>query len=179
MGSAMPRVTEAELQLIRQPLDFYGTNVYSGCKVRAGAGGKPELVNAPTGSPQTHFLWNVTPEALYWSTRFLHERYRLPIVVTENGMSGLDWVAADGRVHDAPRIDFLQRYLHALRRASADGVDVRGYFQWSLMDNFEWAEGYKHRFGLIHVDYETQQRTIKDSGAWYRSVIESNGAVLG
>jgi beta-glucosidase len=81
-------------------------------------------------------------------------------------------------VHDPQRIDFLQRYLLALQRAVRDGVDVRGYFHWSIMDNFEWAEGYKHRFGLVHIDYETQRRTLKDSALWYREVIRTNGAVL-
>ena len=123
--------------------------------------------------------WKVTPEALYWGPKFLHERYGLPIVVTENGLSMPDWVSLDGAVHDPGRIDFLHRYLLALRRAAAEGVDVRGYFQWSILDNFEWAEGYKHRFGLVHVDYATQKRTPKDSAHWYREVIRTNGASLG
>jgi len=84
----------------------------------------------------------------------------------------------DGRVHDPARIDFLRRYLLSLHRAIQEGVDVRGYFQWSLLDNFEWAEGYKHRFGLIHVDFETQKRTLKDSALWYRNVIQTNGEAL-
>jgi beta-glucosidase len=108
----------------------------------------------------------------------MHERYKLPIVVTENGLSAMDWVHLDGKVHDPQRIDFTTRYLRELRRASEDGVDIRGYFHWSLMDNFEWAAGYRERFGLIHVDYATQVRTPKDSFHWYRSVIESNGANL-
>jgi beta-glucosidase len=108
----------------------------------------------------------------------LAERYKLPIVVTENGLSCHDWVALDGKVHDPLRIDFLNRYLLSLERAIQDGIDVRGYFQWSILDNFEWAEGYKHRFGLIHVDYTTQKRTLKDSAYWYHKVIASNGASL-
>ncbi len=84
----------------------------------------------------------------------------------------------DGAVHDPQRIDFTRRYLLALERAVDEGVDVRGYFHWTLMDNFEWAEGVKERFGLIYVDYPTQQRVLKDSGYWYRSVIASNGACL-
>jgi len=90
----------------------------------------------------------------------------------------LDWVGLDGRVHDGARIDYLHRYLLALHRAMAEGVDMRGYFQWTLMDNFEWAEGFRARFGLIHVDYATQRRTMKDSAHWYRDVIQSNGATL-
>ena len=106
------------------------------------------------------------------------ERYKLPIVITENGMSNCDWVALDGGVHDGARIDYLHRHLRALRKAISEGADVRGYFQWSIMDNFEWAEGYKHRFGLIHVDFGTQKRTLKDSAFWYREVIRTNGANL-
>ena len=85
---------------------------------------------------------------------------------------------ADGRVQDASRIQYTREYLRALRRAVRDGVDVRGYFHWSLLDNFEWAEGYKQRFGLIHVDYPTQKRTPKDSARWYAEVIRTNGASL-
>ena len=90
----------------------------------------------------------------------------------------MDWVARDGQVHDPQRIDFLGQYLSELLRAVADGVDVRGYFQWSILDNFEWNEGYKQRFGLVYVDYPTQRRIPKASFHWYRRVIESNGAAL-
>jgi len=90
-------------------------------------------------------------------------------------MAGCDWVARDGAVHDAHRIDFTARYLAELSCACADGVDVRGYFHWTLMDNFEWAQGYKMRFGLVHVDFSTLKRTPKDSAWWYRDVIRSNG----
>jgi beta-glucosidase len=99
--------------------------------------------------------------------------------VTENGFCNLDWVALDGKVHDGPRIDFLHRYLLSFRRAASEGIPLGGYFHWSLMDNFEWAEGYKPRFGLIHVDYPTQRRTLKDSAYWYREVIASHGGSLG
>jgi beta-glucosidase len=143
-----------------------------------GADGRPQIVPQPTGHALTAFHWPLTPEALYWGAKFFHERYQLPIFITENGMANVDWVAADGQVHDPQRIDFLRRYLREFRRAAEDGVDVRGYFVWSIMDNFEWAEGYKQRFGLVHVDYATQKRTPKDSAFWYRDVIASNGAVL-
>jgi beta-glucosidase len=121
--------------------------------------------------------WPITPEALYWAPRFFHERYRLPIVITENGMAHDDRVE-NGSVHDQPRIDFLQSYLQYYARAIADGVPARGYFLWSVMDNFEWAEGYDKRFGLIHVDYVSQRRTLKASAQWYRLVIEANGGNL-
>lgn len=177
-GAAAPSFTDQDMATISQPIDFYGVNIYNGFKVRAGANGEPEHVKYPDGYPHTHFVWNVTPEALYWGPRFLHERYKRPLYITENGLSNNDWVSLDGAVHDPQRIDFLARYLKACRRAVNDGVDLRGYFQWSLLDNFEWSEGYKHRFGLIHVDYETQKRTCKDSAFWYRDVIRSNGRSL-
>ena len=120
----------------------------------------------------------MTPEALYWGPRFFHERYKLPILITENGMSSADWVSLDGRVHDPQRIDFTQRYLRSLHQAIADGVPVIGYMHWSLLDNFEWGQGYKERFGLIHVDYTTQRRTLKDSARWYAEVIRTNGDCL-
>ena len=130
--------------------------------------------------PQTAlsaFKWPIVPESLRWGPRFLHERYQLPVVVTENGISLSDWVALDGKVHDPQRIDFLHRYLTGLRHGMNEGADVRGYFQWSILDNFEWAEGYKQRFGLVHVDYETQRRTLKDSACWYRDIIAAGGPV--
>jgi len=122
--------------------------------------------------------WRVTPEALYWGPRLFFERYRLPIVVAENGMASYDWIHRDGKVHDPQRIDFLARYLSELGRAIDDGVEVKGYFLWTIMDNFEWAFGYKQRFGIIYVDFATGQRTLKDSAYWYRDVITSNGDIL-
>ncbi|GAT33600.1 beta-glucosidase [Terrimicrobium sacchariphilum] len=177
-GGAAPMFTEEEMRTIAQPLDFYGVNIYNGTVVRAGGDGGIERVPRAPGAPVTALKWPVTPTSLYWGPKFLNERYNLPVVVTENGLSGMDWVSLDGRVHDSQRIDFLQRYLRELDRAIGDGVDVRGYFQWSIMDNFEWSEGYKERFGLVHVDYETQKRTPKDSAYWYRDVITTNGRVL-
>jgi len=120
----------------------------------------------------------VTPECLYWGAKFLCERYQKPLYITENGMSCHDWVSLDGKVHDPNRIDFLDRYLSQLMKASEEGVDIAGYFQWSFMDNFEWGDGYTERFGLVYVDYETQERIPKDSAYWYKTVIESNGEVL-
>jgi beta-glucosidase len=108
----------------------------------------------------------------------MYERYKKPVIVTENGLANSDWVHMDGKVHDPSRIDFTRRYLLGLEKAIDEGVDIAGYFHWSLMDNFEWAEGYKERFGLVHVDFTTFKRTIKDSAWWYRDVILSNGASL-
>ena len=166
------------MPLISQKLDYYAQNIYQGKIWRAGADGQPELVPFPQGHPRTALNWPVSPEALYWGPRFLYERYGLPIVITENGMSGHDTLGLDGQVHDPYRIDFLHRYLRCLRRAVEDGVDVRGYFQWSFMDNFEWAFGYQERYGLVHVDYQTLRRTPKDSCYWYKRVVETNGENL-
>lgn len=177
-GAAMPIYTDAEMKTIAQPLDFYGVNIYNGTIIHADENGNPRKVAQPIGHSSTAMKWPITPTALYWGSRFLQERYKLPIIIAENGLSCMDWVSTDGKVHDPQRIDFIRRYLRELGRAIGDGVDVRGYFQWSIMDNFEWAEGYKERFGLIHVDYQTQERKPKDSAYWYRDVIQSNGATL-
>jgi beta-glucosidase len=177
-GRNMPRHTDADLKTICQRLDFFGVNIYHGDYIEAGPDGRPRQVHRPAGSPITAFDWPVSPEALYWGPKFFQERYGLPIYVTESGMANCDWVMADGQVHDPQRIDYLQRYLRELRRAINDSVDVRGYFVWSIIDNFEWQEGYTKRFGLVHVDFETQKRTPKDSAKWYRQVIASNGAVI-
>jgi beta-glucosidase len=174
-GKALPKYSEADLRTMAQPMDFYGVNIYQGTPVTEGKKGKGEVVRFPDGNPRTAFVWNVTPESLYWGPKFLHERYKLPLYITENGLSNIDWVSTDGKVHDPQRIDFLGRYLAELKRAVNDGVPVKGYFQWSLLDNFEWAEGYKQRFGLVHVDYGTQKRTLKDSCDWYRNVIRTKG----
>lgn len=176
-GKLLPRYSDADLRIMAQPMDFYGVNIYQGTPVKAGRGGKAETIPVGEGNPRTLFHWNITPPSLRWGPKFLHERYRLPVYITENGMSNPDWVAEDGKVHDSQRIDFTRRYLRELRKAVGEGVPVKGYFHWSLMDNFEWAEGYKQRFGLIHIDYQTEKRTPKDSYYWYRDLIRKRGAV--
>jgi beta-glucosidase len=172
----MPTIGVNDLDLIGQPVDFFGLNIYQGQFVRAGADNRPEIVPFPAGVPLTALHWPVTPEVLYWGPRFLWERYRHPILITENGVATTDWIALDGQVHDPQRVDFLAGHLAHLQRACAEGVDVRGYFHWSIMDNFEWAEGYRQRLGLIYVDYPTQRRIPKSSARYYRQVIEANGA---
>ena len=177
-GAAAPKVGKGDMKIIRQPIDFYGCNIFHGVPVRQGENGEPVAAPLPAGSPQSLYLWHQMPAALYWGPKFLSELYKLPVVVTENGVSTADQVAHDGRAHDPNRIDFMLGYLLQLRRALRDGVDVRGYFAWSWMDNFEWQDGYKHRFGLVHVDYATQKRTLKDSAYWYQEVIATNGESL-
>lgn len=120
----------------------------------------------------------VTPETLYYTPKFLYEEYHLPVVITENGLSSMDWVSLDGKVHDVMRIDFMHRYLRCLKKAAEDGADILGYFAWSAIDNMEWNNGYTEKFGMIYVDFRTQERILKDSAYWYHDVIEANGENL-
>ncbi|MCL2067999.1 MAG: GH1 family beta-glucosidase [Treponema sp.] len=177
-GQYMPAIGAGDMKIISQPLDFLGQNIYNGSPVKADGKGGYEYARRETGYPFTAAKWPVTPESLYWGPVFLADRYKMPLYITENGLSCADVVSLDGKVHDPARIDFLHRYLHCLKKASEDGVDIRGYFQWCLTDNFEWAKGYTDRFGIVFCNFETQQRIIKDSGYWYREVIRSNGAGL-
>lgn len=174
----MPSFPDSDMKTICQPLDFFGVNVYAGMRVCAQEDGSAAEAPIIDGTGETSMEWKVIPDALYWGPRFMYERYSLPVVITENGMANNDWLHLDGHVHDAPRIDFLQRYISAFLRAVDDGVPALGYFHWSAMDNFEWAFGYKRRFGLIYVDYPTQKRYLKDSALWYRDLIASHGESL-
>ena len=174
----LPKNWQDDMALISRDLDFFGINLYSGKVIGTDAQGVPCVLPDAPGKPQTALKWNVEDETLRWGTRFMYERYKKPVIVTENGLANSDWVHMDGKVHDPSRIDFTRRYLLGLEKAIDEGVDIAGYFHWSLMDNFEWAEGYKERFGLVHVDFTTFKRTIKDSAWWYRDVILSNGASL-
>ncbi|WP_141204884.1 GH1 family beta-glucosidase [Streptomyces griseorubiginosus] len=181
LGDLMPGDVAADLKVISEPLDFYGVNYYAPTRVGAPKGEDAEFggltipaelpfsVEQIEGVPVTDFGWPVVPEGLTELLTTFHERYgdRLPpVVVTENGCSyeGVD---------DQDRIAYLDSHVRALHRAVEAGVDVRGYFVWSLMDNFEWAEGYARRFGLVHVDFETQARTPKASYGWYRDLLRA------
>ncbi|MGW3629517.1 GH1 family beta-glucosidase [Streptomyces sp. NPDC005122] len=178
-----PEGVEADLKVIAEPLDWYGINYYQPTRVGAPQGTEIEFggltlpaelpfsVRELEGYPVTDFGWAVVPEALTELLVGFRERYgdRLPpVVITENGCSyeGID---------DQERIAFLDGHVRALHRASEQGVDVRGYFVWSLLDNFEWAEGYARRFGLVHVDYDTQKRTPKASYVWLRDALRARG----
>lgn len=174
----LPEGWQKDMELISQPIDFIAFNVYQGKVATANPAGGINFEKLEPGYARTAIDWPVNPPCIYWVATFLYERYKLPLYVSENGMSCHDWIALDGKIHDMNRIDYLQRHLLQLEKAIDDGTDVRGYFQWSLMDNYEWARGYFDRFGLIFVDYPTGQRTIKDSGYWYRKVIDSNGKEL-
>lgn len=174
----LPEITEEDMKLINQPLDYLGQNMYNGSEVRMGKDGKPEFVEREQGNPVTALKWPITPKTLYWGPKFLYERYNIPIMITENGLACNDVVSLDGKVHDSNRIDFLHRYLKEFKKAHEDGVDVIGYLSWSFMDNFEWHSGYSERFGLVYVDYQTLERIPKDSAYWYKEVINSNGEIL-
>jgi beta-glucosidase len=174
----LPDIRPGDMETIHQPVDFFGCNIYSGSTVRTGADGKAENVPLPQGYAMAAAQLPITPEALYWGPRFYYERYKAPILITENGYTCLDFVHMDGRVHDYQRIDFIRRHLLQLRKAAQDGVKIQGYFHWALMDNFEWVEGYKDRFGLVYVDWATQKRIWKDSAYYYRKVIQTHGDYL-
>ena len=118
--------------------------------------------------------WGVVPQALYWGARFLYERYKLPIAIMENGYASADIVGEDGCVHDEARGDFIESYTAELLKTRSEGIDIRGYFYWSIMDNLEWELGFGPRFGLIHIDYETLKRTPKDSFFRYRELIQKH-----
>ena len=165
-----------DIEIINQPLDFYGYNIYNTTNYNEYGNMKNPFIYP--GLPRTSMEWAITEDALYWSAKFHYERYGLPILITENGMANNDFVMLDGKVHDPQRIDYIHRYLKGLKKIVEEGVPVIGYQYWSIMDNFEWAEGYDKRFGLIYIDYQTNKRIIKDSAYFYAEVIKSNGENL-
>jgi beta-glucosidase len=170
LGDAAPEIKPGDMALISQKLDFLGMNSYS--RTVVGAQGK---VSPIPGSEYTDMGWEVCAPAFRRMLNRIHNDYKLPpIYITENGAAYPDVVAADGKIHDDRRNDYLRQHIQQVRLAMQDGVDVCGYFVWSLMDNFEWALGNTKRFGLIRVDYDTLKRTVKDSGGWYAKVIASN-----
>ena len=185
LDGLMPGPVADDLQVISTPLDFYGVNYYNPTRIAAPsppvagvspfAGAQLPFVELPVeGYPLTDFGWPVVPEGLGELLVTLADDYAgvlPPVYITESGCAYDEAPDATGRVRDERRIDYLDGHLRAVARAIEAGVDVRGYFVWSILDNFEWAEGYTKRFGLVHVDYETQARTPRDSYAWYARVI--------
>jgi beta-glucosidase len=171
---ALDAVQDGDLALIAAPIDFLGINYYRRILVQEGRTGEPETV-LPEGVPVTSVNWPVQPDGLREVLVDLKTAYDLPpIYITENGAAYDDVPAADGTVDDPERVDYLRGHLAALRTAIAAGVDVRGYFVWTLLDNFEWAEGYAKRFGVVHVDFATQARTPKTSAGWLGRVARAN-----
>ena len=169
------------MNAIASPVDFVGINVYAPHHFIRASSDPPGFASVPLNAsyPRMASNWlRVGPEALYWAPRHLEKIWNVKsIYITENGCSASDAPAADGNVYDADRVMFLRNYLTQLQRATADGVPVRGYFAWSLMDNFEWTDGYSNRFGLHYVDYVTQQRRPKLSAEFYKQVVTNNAVV--
>ena len=173
-ASVAPPVRDGDLAAVSVPLDFLGVNNYSRTIVRAAAAPEGVAVRA-VDAPLTEMGWEVYPNGMREVLCRLHDDYGAPaIYVTENGAAFGDVRTHDGRIHDVERIAYLDRYLAAVGEAVEHGVDVRGYFVWSLLDNFEWAEGYSKRFGLVFVDYPTLERVPKDSFHWFKRQIESS-----
>jgi beta-glucosidase len=178
-GADGPEVRPGDLALIAQPTDYLGLNVYAGDFVRAGADGRPEVLPFPRGYPEGALWWlKLTPQCLYWAVRHAAEVFGVKtFYMTESGATFDDEVTPGGEVLDLHRREYLRDHLVALHRAVAEGYDARGYFVWSLLDNFEWAEGFNKRFGIVHVDYTTQRRTPKLSARWYAQVVRENRIV--
>jgi beta-glucosidase len=175
LGADPDYVRAGDLELISGPIDVLGVNYYAPARLSALPDGPLPFQREPIpGYPVTAFGWPIVPAALRELLLLLRERYGPalpPVYITENGCSTDDEVAPDGAVDDQPRIRYLDGHLRALHEAITAGVDVRGYLTWSLIDNFEWAEGYSQRFGIVHVNFATQQRTPKASFSWYRDFI--------
>jgi len=181
-GEAWPDHTPRDMASLAEPFDFLGINWYTGYDVRHDDTALPTRAREVPGDrgPKMTTGWEVRPELLIETLTWVTERYgRVPIYITENGAAFPDPdTAPGGTLQDPLRTDYLRRHLAAAREAIRRGVDLRGYYVWSLLDNFEWASGFSHRMGLVHVDYATQQRTIKASGEFYREVIRTNGACV-
>ncbi len=166
-----PEIHDGDMDIIAQPLDYLGINFYTRLSYQADE--KEHFVEMPVPEPRTDIGWEIYPQALTDILISLNDTYSLPpIYITENGAAMADQMI-DGTVNDQDRIDYYQSHLNAVNTAIEQGVNVKGYFAWSLMDNFEWAEGYLKRFGIVHVDYQTQKRTIKASGLAYKNFISS------
>lgn len=171
LGDNTPQVLPGDLALIAQPMDLLGVNYYSRHLIQNGVYVKPV-----PGSEYTEMGWEIHAPAFGRLLHRIHHAYKLPpLYITENGAAFRDQVDADGQVHDPRRLNYIREHLQQIHAAIQAGIDVRGYFLWSLIDNFEWAYGFSKRFGIVYVDFATQKRIIKDSGKWYARVIAQNG----
>jgi beta-glucosidase len=180
-GKNAPRFTAEELEIISSPLDFVGVNIYV-AKSYAQAIDKPSGYRelALSSSHPTMFSsWHTfSPEVLYWGPRIVDALWRpREIYITENGCAAADTLAPDGQIYDEDRVMYLRNAMAQLQRAAAEGIPVKGNFVWSLMDNFEWGDGYGTRFGMVYVDYKTQKRTPKLSARWHREAARQNAVV--
>jgi beta-glucosidase len=164
-----------DLKDIHRPVDWFGLNHYSPLYIKA----DPAAVlgcgfgTAPAAVPRTSIGWPIEPEAFRDTLLMVGERYRLPVYVLENGTASEDRVLENGEVPDLDRVRYLRSYVDAMHEAIAAGADVRGYFVWSLLDNFEWTAGYSQRFGIVHVDYASLRRTPKASARWYTELVRA------
>jgi beta-galactosidase len=180
LGSLLPEFTPADARLLKGSMDFIGLNYYTSERVRHAAGSGPmeaEVVPQP-GVAKTSMGWPIVPEGLYRVLHWLADRYPgLPVYITENGAPLDDQPDETGFVDDQDRIAFLRDHIAAAGTAMAEGVDLRGYFVWSLLDNLEWSDGFAKRFGIVRCDHQTQRRTIKASGHWYAKLIDAGKLV--
>ena len=165
-----------DMKIIKCQLDYFAINLYRGYYVESTPEGTKRLPIRPEDN-MTAMNWIITPEAMHYVIKYYYERYKLPIVISENGVATTDWKTLDGDIPDVMRIDYIKRHIIEMKKA-AEIYPVKGYFYWSFMDNFEWQFGYSKRFGLVYVDYATMERTPKKSAYWYKKVIESNGEDL-
>lgn len=177
LASLMQAVTQEEWDTMRAVPDFIGVNAYNGSPIASGPDGAPRYLPRPQGFARTALKWPITPEIMADGLSYLYDRYQHSLYVTECGLSCNDHIYLDGQIHDPDRIDFLHRYLRALQTGS-ERADIRGFFHWSLTDNFEWHSGYGERFGLIYIDYPTQKRIPKDSARWFAQTARENGKNL-
>jgi beta-glucosidase len=177
-GKDAPKFTDDDLKIIASPLDFVGINVYKPDAYVLTSDAAPGWREIPCakGHPMLSSRWHTMgPEAMYWAPKFVQSLWNAKeIHITENGCAAQDVIADDGKIYDTDRIMFLRAYLTQLQRATADGVPVMGYFQWSSMDNFEWTEGFGNRYGLVYVDFATQKRTPKLSASFFRETARQN-----
>ena len=172
-----PFVQEGDLKLIQQPLDFFGLNHYTTMRARSAPDTalRVEILQPPSEIPQTIKGWEINPEMLYQQLLELKNRYgNLPVYITESGCAAPDELDSEGQVSDPQRVAYFRDYLRAAARAIEDGVNLKGYFAWSLMDNFEWAEGYSQRFGIVYVDFQSQKRIPKDSFYALKNIFQHN-----
>jgi len=179
-GADAPKVAPGDFDLISQPTDFLGLNIYTATYVRAGRNGAAwEVVGLPTHYPRADSPWlNLVPQAIYWATRMCHELYgHASIYITENGCGYNEEPVVNGEVNDLHRRDYLRNHLREMHRAIADGVPIDGYFLWSFIDNYEWEDGYQRRFGIVHCDFDTQVRTPKLSARYYAEVLRTRTIV--
>jgi len=168
-------IKEGDLETISVPIDFLGVNYYTRSIVKYDEDSMLKAENVPGPGKRTEMGWEISPESLYDLLKRLDREYtKLPMYITENGAAFKDEVTEDGRVHDDERIEYIKEHLKAAAKFIGEGGNLKGYFVWSLMDNFEWAHGYSKRFGIVYVDYETQKRILKDSALWYKEVIQKN-----